>query len=77
MEEMRAGTTKEDQSVGIALDEHRRRDDRARCHVECGLGDRPGEVTRAPLLGEHTDEVLAALGYDTVRLAELRRLDAI
>src|SRR4029453_14353571 len=27
---------------------------------------------RAPLLGEHTDEVLAELGYDAARITELR-----
>jgi 2-methylfumaryl-CoA isomerase len=29
-------------------------------------------VRRAPLLGEHTEEVLAAIGYDSTRIAELR-----
>jgi crotonobetainyl-CoA:carnitine CoA-transferase CaiB-like acyl-CoA transferase len=32
---------------------------------------------RAPLLGEHTDEVLAELGYDTDRIAEFRVSGAI
>jgi crotonobetainyl-CoA:carnitine CoA-transferase CaiB-like acyl-CoA transferase len=32
---------------------------------------------RAPLLGEHTDEVLAELGYDAPRIAELRTSGAI
>jgi crotonobetainyl-CoA:carnitine CoA-transferase CaiB-like acyl-CoA transferase len=32
---------------------------------------------RAPLLGEHTDEVLAELGYDTIRIADLRASGAI
>jgi crotonobetainyl-CoA:carnitine CoA-transferase CaiB-like acyl-CoA transferase len=27
---------------------------------------------RSPLLGEHTDEVLAELGYDAARIADLR-----
>jgi len=32
---------------------------------------------RAPLLGEHTDEVLAELGYDASRIADLRALGTI
>ena len=32
---------------------------------------------RAPLLGEHTDEVLGELGYDTARIADLRASGAI
>lgn len=33
----------------------------------------PGAIRmRAPLLGEHTDEVIAALGYDATQIAELR-----
>ena len=36
------------------------------------LSDSPTEVTRSPLLGEHTDEVLAELGYATADLAALR-----
>jgi formyl-CoA transferase len=29
------------------------------------------EITRAPLLGEHTDEVLAGLGYDADAIAKM------
>ncbi|KXS31061.1 MAG: Formyl-CoA:oxalate CoA-transferase [Candidatus Gallionella acididurans] len=36
------------------------------------LSDSPTEVTRSPLLGEHTDEVLAQLGYDAKQIAALR-----
>lgn len=37
----------------------------------------PGSIRhRAPLLGEHTDEVLREIGYDTAQIAELRA-DAI
>ncbi len=36
------------------------------------LSDSPTEVTRSPLLGEHTDEVLNLLGYSTQDIAQLR-----
>jgi formyl-CoA transferase len=36
------------------------------------LSDSPTEVTRSPLLGEHTEEVLAQLGYSGAQIAELR-----
>src|SRR3979490_80954 len=35
------------------------------------------EVTRSPLLGEHTDQVLAELGYSSEQVAELRSSGAI
>ncbi len=36
------------------------------------MSDSPTEVTRSPLLGEHTDEVLTELGYTAADIAELR-----
>jgi formyl-CoA transferase len=36
------------------------------------MSDSPTEVTRSPLLGEHTDEVLAEIGYAAAEVAELR-----
>ena len=36
------------------------------------MSDSPTEVTRSPLLGEHTEEVLAQLGYSRGQIAALR-----
>jgi formyl-CoA transferase len=36
------------------------------------MSDSRTEVTRSPLLGEHTDEVLAELGYPPAEVATLR-----
>ena len=42
------------------------------------MSDSATEVTRSPLLGEHTDEVLAELGYSSsAQVAELRSSGAI
>ena len=41
------------------------------------LSDSPTEVTRAPLLGEHTDEVLRELGYGESDLELLRHEGAV
>jgi formyl-CoA transferase len=36
------------------------------------MSDSPTEVKRSPLLGEHTDEVMAELGYGVADIAALR-----
>ncbi len=36
------------------------------------LGDTPGKITRPPMLGEHTDEVLIAHGVSAAELQHLR-----
>lgn len=41
------------------------------------LSDSPVEVARPPLLGEHTDEVLASLGYPPAQVEALRAAGAI
>jgi formyl-CoA transferase len=41
------------------------------------MSDSPTEVLRSPLLGEHTDEVLAELGYTKEQVAALRSEGAI
>jgi formyl-CoA transferase len=41
------------------------------------LSDSPAEVAPAPLLGEHTDEVLASLGYLPGQIEQLRQAGAI
>jgi formyl-CoA transferase len=41
------------------------------------MSDSPTEVTRSPLLGEHTDEVLAQLGFGADEVAALRAEGAI
>jgi formyl-CoA transferase len=41
------------------------------------LSDSPTEVKRSPLLGEHTDEVMAELGYSPEQISALRIAGAI
>ena len=41
------------------------------------MSDSETEVTRSPLLGEHTEEVLAQLGYTKDQIAELREAKVI
>lgn len=42
------------------------------------LSDTPGKVRNlSPILGEHTEEILASLGYDKQRINELRQAGAI
>jgi formyl-CoA transferase len=41
------------------------------------MSDSPSEVTRSPLLGEHTDEVLAELGFGPEQIAAMRAEKAV
>ena len=41
------------------------------------MSDSPTAVTRSPLLGEHTDEVLAQLGFSADEVARLRAAGAV
>lgn len=41
------------------------------------LSDSPTDVKRSPLLGEHTDEVMAELGYSSEQISALRAAGAI
>jgi formyl-CoA transferase len=41
------------------------------------MSDSPTDVTRSPLLGEHTEEVLAELGYAKAAVEDLRKAGAI
>jgi formyl-CoA transferase len=41
------------------------------------MSDSPTEVTRSPLLGEHTDEVLSQLGFSTEEVAAMRAEGAV
>jgi formyl-CoA transferase len=41
------------------------------------MSDSPSDVTRSPLLGEHTEEVLVELGYTKDQIATLRAEGAV
>ena len=41
------------------------------------MSDSPTQVKRSPLLGEHTDEVLAQLGFSPDDVAQLRAEGAV
>jgi formyl-CoA transferase len=36
------------------------------------MSDSPTDITRSPLLGEHTDDVLSQLGYGSDDIATMR-----
>ena len=41
------------------------------------MSDSPTEVTRSPLLGEHTEEVMVQMGYSSAQIEELRAAKVI
>jgi len=41
------------------------------------FSDMKPEITASPLLGEHTDEVLASLGYSTEQIGKLHDAQAV
>jgi formyl-CoA transferase len=41
------------------------------------MSDSPTEVTRSPLLGEHTEQVLAQLGFSAAEVEQLRSEGAV
>jgi crotonobetainyl-CoA:carnitine CoA-transferase CaiB-like acyl-CoA transferase len=41
------------------------------------VGEVAKQLRRAPLLGEHTDQVLSELGLDAAEISELRRQDIV
>ena len=41
------------------------------------LSDSPSDVKRSPLLGEHTEEILAELGFGRDAIAEMRKSGAV
>ena len=41
------------------------------------MSDSPTEVTRSPLLGEHTDQILAELGYSKEQIAAMHEAKAV
>jgi formyl-CoA transferase len=41
------------------------------------FSDMKPEITGSPLLGEHTDEVLAGLGYNSEQIAKLHTANAV